>query len=89
MASVVKAAGKVAAQLAVKNVLQAFKANSDCNTVYLRDFLDTDHQVIINVRHSTPEAASMATTVGVMLVNNKAVWGHVGDSRLYHFRALP
>ena len=81
-------AGEVAAQLAVETVLQAFKANPDCNAEYLRDILDTAHQAIVSARHTHPEAASMATTIAVMLVNNdRAVWGHVGDSRLYHFRA--
>lgn len=80
-------AGEVAAQLAVDSILQDFRSQPDCSEKQLRRWIMAAHQTVFAARQPNSPTANMATTVVALLAaDNRAVWGHVGDSRLYHFR---
>jgi len=78
--------GAQAAQILVDVAAQHFAAH-DGGSAYT--FL---HNIFLAAHHAInhlPEAADSAVgTTGVLLSidNQRAVWAHVGDSRLYHFR---
>lgn len=48
-----------------------------------RELLELAHKEI--QRLQTPAKQMKTTLVGLMLEDERAVWAHVGDSRLYHF----
>lgn len=81
-------AGEVVSQLAVATILQGFRAQAACSASGLSGLLDAAHQAIFAARQPDTPTVNMATTVVALLAaDNRAVWGHVGDSRLYHFRS--
>ena len=52
----------------------------------LRDIVQETH-LVINMNAVTTEVQAHASFVGLVLTpHGDAVWAHVGDSRLYHFR---
>jgi serine/threonine protein phosphatase PrpC len=52
----------------------------------LRDIVQETH-LVINMNTVTTQVESHASFVGLVLTpHGDAVWAHVGDSRLYHFR---
>ena len=52
----------------------------------LRDMVQETH-LVINMNTVTTQVAAHASFVGLVLTpHGDAVWAHVGDSRLYHFR---
>lgn len=81
-------AGEVAAQLAVDTLLQGIGDLPICEPQVLQSLLASAHQTIAAARHPDSVGADMASTVVALISDGKtALWGHVGDSRLYHFRA--
>lgn len=80
-------AGEVASQLAVTTILREFRANPRCSGKNMSQLLEAAHRAVFSARLSRPASKHMATTAAVLIVDHhRAVWGHVGDSRLYHFR---
>lgn len=80
-------AGEVASQLAVATVLQGFRANPNCSGKNMSQLLESAHRAVFSARQPNTISKNMATTATVLITSNRqAVWGHVGDSRLYHFR---
>lgn len=81
-------AGEIAAQLAVETIVCGFRSNPLCSRTELRNLLESAHRAVFAARQPDSPTANMASTVVAMLAtNHQAIWGHVGDSRLYHFRA--
>lgn len=81
-------AGEVAAQLVVETILQGFGSNPVCSRPELCSLLESARRAVSTARQPDSPTANMASTVVALLAaNNQAVWGYVGDSRLYHFRA--
>ena len=77
----------MASRLAVDTLLQGFRNQPDCSRDSLRHLLLSAHQAVFAGRKVNTPTFNMATTLVALLVaDNYAVWGHVGDSRLYHFR---
>lgn len=78
--------GAQAAQILVDVAAQHFVVHETGSAyTFLHDIFFAAHHAINNL----PEAADSAVgTTGVLLSidNQRAVWAHVGDSRLYHFR---
>ena len=81
------AGGETASRMAVDEVLAAFRQKSDISPAFIENCLQTAHQAIQLKAAAAYELASMRTTLVVLTcTGNSAVWGHVGDSRLYWFR---
>ncbi|MFN7916982.1 MAG: PP2C family serine/threonine-protein phosphatase [Vicinamibacterales bacterium] len=78
---------EVAAQVAVQTVLEAFRARPEVSSRAAEALILGAHAAVRQRKASDPNLRHIATTLVVLLADaRQAVWGHVGDSRLYHFR---
>lgn len=82
--------GAVASRLVVDHVLQGFQARPVSDPADLAELiLDANDAVVRGQRSGDASLAHMHATVVVLVLDNetgRAVWGHVGDSRLYLIR---
>ena len=83
--------GEVAAEIAVKGMIEAFEREAapmiDRPAQFLREQIAQVHQVIENVRLRKRLLESPRTTIVVALIQKNTLFcGHVGDSRLYLYR---
>lgn len=81
--------GDVASRLAVRVVLHTLREHAACTGVAIDHALHAAHEAILSQQGSRDELAAMratATVLAVDSVQDTAVWGHVGDTRLYLFR---
>ena len=80
--------GDVASQLAVETILAGFKDNPLVTSDRLNGLFEQAQSAIIAQQKVNLTLNEMQTTGVVLLVaGNEALWGHVGDSRLYYFSA--
>ncbi|NWG87355.1 MAG: serine/threonine-protein phosphatase [Hydrogenophilaceae bacterium] len=83
--------GEVASQLTVDTVCRRFKAQAhpslDDPSGFLLDAIYSAHEAVNGyaVEHNLPEPPR-TTCVACVVQQGRAVWAHVGDSRLYHFQ---
>lgn len=96
------AAGEVASRMAVETVVSHFRATADEHALTWPYKLDTGDRFhrnrlvtaikLANLRifeeaQGDPEKKGMGTTlVGLLIVDERAILGHVGDSRVYRLR---
>ncbi len=82
------AGGEVASKLAGEHILDSFSAEPAVSRDHLTRWLESANGALHAAQRSRPELHGMRTTV-VALVSDgaAALWAHLGDSRLYHFRA--
>ena len=83
--------GREAAQLAVDTVLETHKKRAlGLTKETLEACFQNANQAIMAAQDQSERHKGMRTTLVVLLAReNQALWAHVGDSRLYHFRAQP
>ena len=76
--------GEVASQLAVESSIKAFsKKADDLDGCFIQS-----QNIIIEEQRKLNSSDVMKTTLVCLHINQgKARWGHIGDSRLYHFIA--
>ncbi len=82
--------GEVASKLIVESVLRDFSAAPAVDIAMLKHLVQSADLVLLDKQTSAQNLAQMRTTVTLLAVSlreSRAVWGHVGDTRLYHFRA--
>lgn len=82
------AGGRLAAEIAVKTILQYFQRLSE-NTVrdLLQDAIVHAHTAILQKASSASSISDMKTTCAVMVIlDSSAYWATVGDSRIYILR---
>lgn len=82
-------AGDVASQLVVKEVLEWFKKYPQCSIDTVASALRLANEKMLDGQQRNPHASNMCATVVTLAINtvsNEAVWGNLGDSRLYCFR---
>lgn len=77
--------GKLAAETAVKSVMQFSEKSEKTGKKFLEGALDAAQEGV--TEKQAGETAGMATTLAVLTIEkDTAQWGHVGDSRIYWFR---
>jgi serine/threonine protein phosphatase PrpC len=84
------AGGALASQLVVDALLGAFCAAPACDTGALRAAVGAASTSLARARRKDAAVASMSSTVAALVVDAaaaQAVWAHLGDSRVYLFRA--
>jgi serine/threonine protein phosphatase PrpC len=77
--------GEFASALAVKTALELFdKTSSD---EFLKESFENAQANVLEEQKKSRELFDMKTTMVILtLYGNKVCWGHIGDSRLYHFK---
>lgn len=82
------AAGQIASELASKTCLEVFLTHpADDPQVAMRSAVSAANRFVNDVARTVPDRKGMGTTLSAMaLVQEKAVFGHVGDSRIYRLR---
>jgi serine/threonine protein phosphatase PrpC len=81
------AAGAVAAEACVGATLAAARSAALAPEP-LRAAFEAAHRAVQEAQRRDPAAAGCRTTsVVLMVAGDRALWGHVGDTRLYHLRA--
>lgn len=81
--------GDVASKLAVRVILGAFQDAPECSGEAIDAALTAAHHAIVAQQAPEGPLAGMratATVLAIDTVHHQAVWGHVGDTRLYCFR---
>lgn len=79
--------GTVASRLAVCSILDSFAKRPEVSGEALRSYIESAHKAILAQQECDRRLSSMQTTVVTLLLSpTMAIWGYVGDSRLYHFR---
>jgi PPM family protein phosphatase len=79
--------GEVASQLAVESIVSTFAQQPEISSEALNRYLEAAQQALLIRQREKPQLAAMRTTIVVLLADPEAaLWGHAGDSRLYHFR---
>lgn len=79
--------GEVASATAVQAILAAWQPNADIVPQTVDVLIGLAQAAILNKQAEQPALSSMRTTLVLLQQgDDRVIWGHVGDSRLYHFR---
>jgi len=85
--------GALASRIVVERVLEGFRSRPPHDPADLAELLLDAHDAVVagqRERRKTHPRSGMYATVVVLVIDQaggRAMWGHVGDSRLYHWRA--
>ncbi|MBP6816024.1 MAG: protein phosphatase 2C domain-containing protein, partial [Burkholderiaceae bacterium] len=82
--------GDVASRIAVETVLRQFSVAPGCSPGMVFSLIDQANRDVISQQGNSNDTADMRATLVVLVFNPttlEAVWGHIGDSRLYCFRS--
>ncbi|WLI91695.1 protein phosphatase 2C domain-containing protein [Massilia sp. R2A-15] len=82
--------GEVASRIAVDSLIRAFCDGPAFGTQALLGYVDQAIGQVEQARRGDPDLSDMSTTIATLLVDQhsaRAVWAHLGDSRIYLFRA--
>lgn len=79
--------GEIASQTAVEEVKKTFLNSSNKNIEYvLKEAFRAAHNMLKKMQNEVQKEDFFKTTLVVLIVSSKEIaWGHIGDSRLYHF----
>jgi serine/threonine protein phosphatase PrpC len=81
--------GDVASKIVVRHVLDWFHGSPECSAQSIEEALRSANAALIEEQQRDARLADMRATVVVLAIDSKhaqAIWGHLGDSRLYLFR---
>ena len=81
--------GEIAADIAVRSILERFVQESSFSPRALRSYVDYAIAQVTQRRSEELHLQNMSTTVAVLLIdriNRCALWAHLGDTRIYLFR---
>jgi len=79
--------GADASAIACEAAIRSFLANPAVTVEAVQGHTEAAHQAVLQQQVEQPALARMRTTIVMLIANaTHAVWGHVGDSRLYHLR---
>jgi serine/threonine protein phosphatase PrpC len=82
--------GEIASRLVVDAVLARFGDEACFGERALLSYLGHAIAAVASAKRDTPQRQDMSATAAALLVdrsNARAVWAHLGDTRIYHFRA--
>jgi serine/threonine protein phosphatase PrpC len=80
--------GALASRAAVEAVLANYETNPALSGEALAAHLEAANLAVQQKQQNEPNLASMRTTLVILVTSGEsALWAHVGDSRLYHFRS--
>ena len=75
--------GQIASSVVTDCITQAFMENPKIDRDYIRQlFEEANARVIVE---QSPTLKMKSTGVALFIEDDSAIWGHAGDSRLYHF----
>lgn len=78
--------GEVASETAAVTMKEVFCANPQSSSAAMRELFEKAQNELLK-KAREPEYSGMRTTaVALTICDNIAVWGYIGDSRLYHIR---
>lgn len=78
--------GDVASRIAVDTIIDAYRNNPDFSVTYLGKLMELAQQALWVRQQDDYHLSAMRSTAVVLLLDDaKALWAHVGDTRLYHF----
>ncbi len=78
--------GSVASRLAVETVIDAFNKKPVLSEEGIRQYISMANDAIMARADTDEDYGHMSSTIAVLLIKGKkAVWGNVGDTRLYRF----
>ncbi len=79
--------GELASRTIGEAVKEAFTASPGFSPDHLKSYVEHARRAFSSVRDQSHANANMKATLVVLLLDGeRALWGHIGDSRLYHFR---
>ncbi|MCB1887051.1 MAG: serine/threonine-protein phosphatase [Rhodocyclaceae bacterium] len=81
--------GDVASRVAVETIARCFRERAEASIEGVAELLQDANEAVIEQQYQSSELRNMRSTVVILAVdreNGAAVWGHVGDSRLYCIR---
>ena len=81
--------GDVASKLVVQETLAWFRERQDCSAAAVEAAMRCANEAVVIGQQTDRKLAEMRATVVVLAVDFErqlALWGHLGDSRLYCFR---
>jgi serine/threonine protein phosphatase PrpC len=79
--------GAIAAKLVVETALRSFREQPQVGAELVERHVEQAQDALLAAQRSDASLAQMRSTIVVLVANDReAVWGHVGDTRLYHLR---
>lgn len=78
--------GDVASQFVVDCVGAAIESTDSMDGNFIADCFETAQNLLMQEKEKTGFLSIKTTMVMLTINGNIASWGHIGDSRLYHFR---
>lgn len=81
--------GDVASRICIQTVLEEFERAPEVSTIALGTLLHQANEAVLREQQRDPAVGDMRSTLVVLVfdpLSQAAVWGHIGDSRLYYFR---
>jgi PPM family protein phosphatase len=80
--------GEIASKTACEAVIEAFHRSPEASVQSLNSYLEQAGRSMAELQQQAGVSKTGKTTLVAMLADNTAAtWAHVGDSRLYYFRA--
>jgi len=79
--------GAIASKLVVESALRSFQEQPQVAAEQVERHCEQAQEALLAAQRSDASLAQMRSTIVVLVANDReAVWGHVGDTRLYHLR---
>ena len=79
--------GEVASKLAVESIIASFQQRPEVSAAAIHRYLEAAQQSLLSRQQEETRLSEMGTTVVLLVADEQAaMWGHIGDSRLYHLR---
>lgn len=75
--------GQIASSLASQTITDLFTANPEISIPNIQRIFEAANRKVLTAQ--TPACQMKSTGVALFIKNDTAIWGHAGDSRLYHF----
>jgi serine/threonine protein phosphatase PrpC len=76
--------GDIASSVAADSMIELFMQDARIDAGVINGFFVQVNDDVL--KHQTYNKRMMSTGVALFMNDNAVIWGHVGDSRLYHFK---